>query len=53
VAAQLIAGCAVAALRTAFLVQASVPRPTSKDSVVKYLEEAFDELEACPLRSIT
>jgi AcrR family transcriptional regulator len=52
VAAQLAAGCIIAAFRSAFSVQAA--RPARKAaSVVDYLEAAFDLLEAGPLAPVT
>ncbi|HEX3900706.1 MAG TPA: TetR family transcriptional regulator [Mycobacteriales bacterium] len=52
VAAQLAAGCIIAAFRSAFSVQAALPARKAA-SVVEYLEAAFDALEAGPLAPVT
>jgi AcrR family transcriptional regulator len=51
VAAQVAAGCIIAAFRSAFRVQAARP-PRKAASVVDYLQDAFDLLESSPLRII-
>ena len=52
VVAQLTANCVVAALRSAFSVQATAPRAAG-ESVVEYLEDAFAALESGPLRAMS
>jgi AcrR family transcriptional regulator len=52
VVSQLTAGCIVAALRTAFSVQAAAPDAAGATSVVTHLEDAFDALETHLLRDL-
>jgi AcrR family transcriptional regulator len=52
IVAQLIAGCIVAALRSAFSVQAGAPEAPAATSVVVHLEDAFDALEKNLVRAI-
>jgi AcrR family transcriptional regulator len=52
VVAQLIAGGVIAALRSAFRVQATASGTRAGESVVVHLEDAFAALESGPLRAI-
>ncbi|MDT7693255.1 MAG: hypothetical protein QOI75_2622 [Pseudonocardiales bacterium] len=52
VSARLTAACIVAGLRAAFRAQASTTDPADARSVVLHLEDAFDALEAGPLRAL-
>ncbi|MCW3015598.1 MAG: hypothetical protein JWO02_2690 [Solirubrobacterales bacterium] len=52
VVAQLTAGCVIAALRSAFRVQATGSGTPADESVVVHLEGAFGALESGPLRAI-
>jgi AcrR family transcriptional regulator len=52
VSARLTAACIVAGLRVAFRAQASTTDPVDARSVVLHLGDAFDALEAGPLRAL-
>lgn len=52
VVAQLVAGCVIAGLRSAFRVQAAASGRAAKQSVVIHLERAFEALESDPLHAI-